>query len=284
MNKKKTVSLVLGSGGARGYAHIGVIEVLLEKGYEIKSISGSSMGALVGALYACGKLDMYKKWVLSLKFFDVAKLLDLSIGKDGFIQGQKVFKNIENMIGSVNIEDLNIPFTAVATDLIKQKEVWIREGRLLDAVRASIAIPTIFTPKKIGNRYLVDGSVLNPIPVAPTMLDNTDITIAVNLNARAKKGCEIDKKQNSKKQNGNFYTKIEEKLEHLIVKKKKDEFSKLGIFGVMIRSVDTMQKVITEYKIAGYSPNMLINIPCNTCEFYEFDKAKRDLTQVYLKN
>jgi NTE family protein len=289
MNKKKTVSLVLGSGGARGYAHIGVIEVLLEEGYEIKSISGSSMGALVGAIYACGKLDVYKKWVLSLRFLDIARLLDLTFGKNGFIQGQKVFKNIENMIGSVNIEDLDIPFTAVATDLVKQKEVWIREGKLLDAVRASIAIPTIFTPKKIGNRYLVDGSVLNPIPIAPTMLDDTDMTIAVNLNARAKKGCEIDKKQNSKKLNGNFYTRIEEKLEHLMLKKKKDEFSKLGIFGVMIRSVDTMQKVITEYKIAGYSPNVLINIPCNTCEFYEFDKAKemiqlgRDLTQVYLK-
>jgi NTE family protein len=116
------------------------------------------------------------------------------------------------------------------------------------------------------------------------------MTIAINLNARAKKGCEINKKQNSKKLNGNFYTKMEEKLEHLMLKKKKDEFSKLGIFGVMIRSVDTMQKVITEYKIAGYSPNILINIPCNTCEFYEFDKAKemiqlgRDLTQEYLKN
>ncbi len=289
MNKKKTVSLVLGSGGARGYAHIGIIEVLVEQGYEIKSISGTSMGALIGALYACGKLNIYKKWILTLGFFDVAKLLDFSLGKDGLIQGEKVFKSIEKMIGSVLIEDLDIPFTAVATDLVKQKEVWLKKGKLLDAVRASIAIPSIFTPKKIGNRYLVDGSVLNPIPIAPTIPDDTDLTIAVNLNARTKKGCEIDAKDDKKKTNSNFYSKIEEKLQHLIVKKRKDEFLKLGIFGVMIRSVDTMQKVITEYKIAGYSPNILINIPCNVCEFYEFNKAKemiqfgRETAQSYLK-
>ena len=274
MNKKKTVSLVLGSGGARGYAHIGVIEVLLEYGYEIKSISGSSMGALVGALYACGKLNVYKRWVLSLRFIDVAKLLDLTFAKGGLIQGEKIFKNIEKMIGETMIEDLPISFTAVATDLIKQKEVWIRKGRLIDAIRASTAIPTIFIPAKLEGRYLVDGSVLNPIPIAPTMVDNTDIIIAVNLNARAKKSCEINAPKDKMKSKTTIYTKIEEKLEHLVTKKKKDEFSKLGILGVMFRSVETMQKVITEYKIAGYSPNILINIPCNTCEFYEFDKAK----------
>ncbi len=274
MIKKKSVSLVLGSGGARGYAHIGIIEVLEEKGYEIKSISGSSMGALIGALYACGKLDIYKKWVLDLKFLDVAKLLDFSFGKDGLIQGEKVFRTIEKMIGGVMIEDLPIPFTAVAADLIKQKEVWIQKGKLLDAVRASVAIPTIFTPKKIGNRYLVDGSVLNPIPIAPTISDDTDITIAVNLNSRAKKQYMQGTKKNSDKKILNFYKKLEQKLEHLVIKKEKSEFDNLGIFGVMIRSVDTMQKIITEYKIAGYSPNIVMNIPCNVCEFYEFDKAK----------
>ena len=274
MVEKQSVSLVLGSGGARGYAHIGIIEVLEEEGYEIKSISGSSMGALIGALYACGKLDVYKKWVLDLKFMDVAKLLDFSFGKDGLIQGEKVFRTIEKMIGDVMIEDLPIPFTAVAADLIKQKEVWIQKGKLLDAVRASVAIPTIFTPKKIGNRYLVDGSVLNPIPIAPTISDDTDITIAVNLNSRAKKQYIQGMKKNSDKKILNFYKKLEQKLEHLVVKKEKGEFDNLGIFGVMIRSVDTMQKIITEYKIAGYSPNIVMNIPCNVCEFYEFDKAK----------
>ena len=273
MADKKTVSLVLGSGGARGYAHIGVIEVLLELGYEIKSIAGTSMGALIGALYACGKLDDYKKWVLTLKFYDVAKLLDFSFGKGGFIQGEKVFRTIEKMIGDTKIEDLSLSFTAVATDLKKQKEVWIQKGSLIDSVRASVAIPTIFTPKKIGNRYLVDGSVLNPVPIAATISDNTDITIVVNLNADELKKTEVKTVKNSKKKERNFYTKIEEKFENLMTKKNK-EFYNLGIFGVMIRSVDSMQKIITEYKIAGYSPDIIIDIPRNACEFYEFDKAK----------
>ena len=151
MHNKKTVSLVLGSGEARGYAHIGVIEALLTHGYEIKSISSSSMGALIGGLYACGKLEL----------LDVAKLIDFSFTGTGIIQGDKVFHVIEEMIGDVRIEELPIPFTAVATDLMKQKEVWIQKGKLIDAIRASVAIPTIFTPKKIAERYLVDGGVLN---------------------------------------------------------------------------------------------------------------------------
>ena len=182
MHSIKRISLVLGSGGARGYAHIGVIEELEKNGYEIASISGSSMGALIGALYACGKLQEYKEWVLSLDFLDVAKLLDLSLSKTGFIQGDKVFSIIEKMIGDVLIEELPIKYTAVATDIVRQKEVWIQKGRLLDAIRASIAIPSVFTPKKIGSRYLIDGGVLNPLPIAPTISDDTNLTIAVSLN------------------------------------------------------------------------------------------------------
>jgi len=115
MSEKKMVSLVLGSGGARGYAHIGVIEELLEHDYEIKSISGSSMGALIGALYACGKLKEFKEWVLALDLLDVAKLIDFSFTGTGVIQGDKVFRVIEEMIGDTMIEDLPIPYTAVAT-------------------------------------------------------------------------------------------------------------------------------------------------------------------------
>ena len=274
MVDKKSVSLVLGSGGARGYAHIGVIEVLLELGYEIKSISGSSMGALIGALYASGKLDEYKKWVLTLKFYDVARLLDFSFGKGGFIQGEKVFRRIEKIIGDIKIEELPISFTAVATDLKRQKEVWIQKGSLVDSVRASVAIPTIFTPKKIGNRYLVDGSVLNPVPIAPTISDNTDITIAVNLNSCVLKKDKAKVEKSSGKKEVNFYKKLEEKFSNLIIKKEKKELNKLGVFGVMIRSIDSMQKIITQYKIAGYSPDIVINIPSDACEFYEFDRAK----------
>jgi NTE family protein len=202
--KQKTVSLVLGSGGARGYAHIGVIEKLLEHGYEIKSISGSSMGALIGALYACEKLDAYKEWILGLDLIDVAKLVDLSFAGRGIIQGDKVFAVIKEMIGDILIEDLPIPFTAVATDLTKQKEVWIQKGSLIDAVRASIAIPTVFTPKKIEGRYLIDGGVLNPLPIAPTVADNTDLTIAVNLSAHVTKEYKIDIPEDEREKKESF--------------------------------------------------------------------------------
>ncbi len=276
MSKKKKISLVLGSGGARGYTHIGVIEELLEHGYEIKSISGSSMGALIGALYACGKLDEFKEWVLSLDLLDVAKLVDFSFTGTGIIQGDKVFQIFEEMIGDVMIEDLPIPFTAVATDLIKQKEVWIQKGRLIDAVRASIAIPTVFTPKKIGERYLIDGGVLNPLPIAPTVADDTDITIAVNLSAKILKDYKLHiPKREREKESGmqEIFFEMAQKAEQLFAREKKSTFREMGMFDIMGRTIDIMQNAVLDCKMAGYSPDIIIGIPNDACGFYEFNRA-----------
>jgi len=267
MAEKKQISLVLGSGGARGYAHIGVIEELLEHDYEIRSISGSSMGALIGALYACGKLQAYKDWVLGLDLFDVAKLLDFSFTGTGIIQGDKVFSVIEEMIGDVMIEDLPIPFTAVATDLIKQKEVWLQKGSLIDAVRASIAIPTVFTPKKIGKRYLIDGGVLNPLPIAPTVSDSTDLTIAVNLSANVSKDYKIHiPKKEREKESGmqKIFFETAQKAEQLLSRESKNAFDEMGMFDIMGRTIDIMQNAVMECKMAGYS---------DAGGFYEFNKA-----------
>ena len=273
---KKTVSLVLGSGGARGYAHIGVIEELLEHDYEIKSIAGSSMGALIGALYACGKLEVFKEWVLALDLLDVAKLVDFSFTGTGIIQGDKVFAVIEEMIGDVMIEDLPIPFTAVATDLIKQKEVWIQEGRLIDAIRASIAIPTVFTPKKIGERYLIDGGVINPMPIAPTVADDTDITIAVNLSTKVTKDYKIHipKREREKESEiQEIFFEMAQKAEQLFSREKKSTFDEMGMFDIMGRTIDIMQNAVLDCKMAGYSPDIIIGIPNDACGFYEFNKA-----------
>lgn len=273
---KQTVSLVLGSGGARGYAHIGVIEELLTHRYEIKSISGSSMGALIGALYASGKLEKYKEWVLGLDIFDIAKLIDFSFAKRGIIEGDKVFSVIEDMLGDILIEDLRIPFTAVATDLIKQKEVWIQKGKLIDAVRASIAIPTVFTPKKIENRYLIDGGVLNPLPIAPTIADNTDLTIAVNLSADVTKKYIIDvskKEQEKKRGMREKFFEVAQKAEQLFSKEKKSALDEMGMFDIMGRTLDIMQNAVFECKMAGYAPDIIIGIPHDACGFYEFDKG-----------
>ncbi len=273
---KQLISLVLGSGGARGYAHIGVIEELEKSGYEIASISGSSMGALIGALYACGKLEAYKEWVLGLDLLDVAKLVDFSFTGTGMIQGDKVFAVIEEMIGDVMIEDLHLPFTAVATDLIKQKEVWLQKGSLIDAVRASIAIPTVFTPKKIGKRYLIDGGVLNPLPIAPTVSDSTDLTIAVNLSANIAKGYKIHiPKKERKKETGmkkNFF-EMAQKAEQLLSRESKNAFDEMGMFDIMGRTIDIMQNAVMECKMAGYAPDIIIGIPSDAGGFYEFNKA-----------
>jgi NTE family protein len=274
--KQKTVSLVLGSGGARGYAHIGVIEELLKHGYEIKSISGSSMGALIGALYACEKLEEYKEWVLGLDLFDVAKLIDFSFAGRGLIQGDKVFAVIAEMIGDVMIEDLPIPFTAVATDLIQQKEVWIQKGNLIDAVRASIAIPTVFTPKKIDKRYLIDGGVLNPLPIAPTVADDTDLTIAVDLSAHVTKEYTIDipKEEHEKKSRiQEMFFEAAQKAEQLFSREKKSALDEMGMFDIMGRTIDIMQNAVQECKMAGYSPDIIIGIPNDACGFYEFNKG-----------
>ncbi len=273
---KQTISLVLGSGGARGYAHIGAIEELQKQGYEIGSICGSSMGALIGALYACGKLEELKRWVLTLDMFDVVKLVDFSLTGKGIIRGDKVFDIIKDMIGDIMIEDLPISFTAVATDIMKQKEVWMQKGKLLDAVRASVAIPSILTPKEIDGRYLIDGGVLNPLPIAPTISDSTDLTIAVSLNAMNTKKYKIDMKQKEKKKQTSMkkiFIEISQKAGQLITKEQKTSYEDMGMFGIMGRTIDIMQNAILESKMAGYMPDIVIGIPNNACGFYEFNRA-----------
>jgi NTE family protein len=180
-----TVSLVLGSGGARGYAHIGAIEELRAQGYDIRSVAGSSMGALVGGVYAAGKLDAYRDWARALQRLDVLRLLDWTFSGGGFIKGDRVIEQIRTLIGDIRIEDLPISYTAVAVDLYAQREVWFSRGPLFDAIRASIAIPTVFRPHHYEGRTLVDGGLLNPVPITPTLRDLTDCTIAVDVNAPA---------------------------------------------------------------------------------------------------
>ena len=179
----KTVSLVLGSGGARGLAHIGVIHWLEDNGFDIRSISGCSIGALIGGIYACGKLDVYEEWVRAISKLDIVRLLDLSWCKQGLIEGERIITALKDLVGDRQIEDLPIEYTAVAADIKREKEVWLKRGSLFDAIRASIALPLFFTPFEINGRKLLDGGILNPVPIAPTFEDNTDLTIAINLGA-----------------------------------------------------------------------------------------------------
>lgn len=274
MKTKGRVSLVLGSGGARGYAHIGVIEALEKRGYEIVSISGASMGALIGGLYACGKLDAYKEWVLGLNPLDVASLVDFSFDSSGLIKGDKVFDKITEMIGEEQtFEDLPLKFTAVATDVVRKKEVWFQSGNLLQALRASIAIPTIFTPVKIDEMILTDGGILNPLPVAPTMSDISDMTIAVNLYADTPKP-EIEISDEEKKQTNRFSQVFLELLEKFSPQKEE-----LTMFDILDKTLDTMQNGLTRYRLGGYPPDILIDISKDVCNTYDFHKSLEVIEQ-----
>ncbi len=263
------ISLVLGSGGARGYAHIGVIEELERAGFEIASISGASMGALVGGLYAAGGLEAYKEWVLGLDVWDVAALLDISFDKRGLIKGERVFAKLHEIVGDVRIEELPIKYTAVATDIEQNKEVWFQKGDLLQAIRASISIPSFFTPVQIERRLLVDGGVLNPLPVAPTMSDHTQMTIAVSLYGEPQSHS-IDIPKERRERQERLAEALQKLAEYAKSLTKDEEYS---FFDIVSLSFDAMQKTLIRYRLAGYPPDHLIEIPQNICGTYDFHKA-----------
>ncbi|MEO0437364.1 MAG: patatin-like phospholipase family protein [Pseudomonadota bacterium] len=179
------IHLVLGSGGARGLTHIGVVRVLREHGYSVKSITGCSMGALVGALLVTDHLDEYEQWVKQLSRWDVFRFLDISLlGRAGMVKGDKLMEQLGGWLTGVEMSELDIPLTVVAADLLTRREVWIKSGDLLEAVRASIAVPGVFTPHVTHGRVLVDGGILNPLPIPHSGLDTTTITVAVSLSGR----------------------------------------------------------------------------------------------------
>jgi len=265
--KKKKISLVLGSGGARGIVHIGIIQWLEEHNYEIKSISGCSMGALVGGFYAAGRLQAYAKWLEDLAILDMFKLLDFK-GRGGLISGEKLMGQLQKILGEHNIEDLHIQYTAVATDIDAQKEVWINKGPLLDAIRASISLPLFFTPYHYKNKRLVDGGVLNPVPIAPTFHDTTDLTISVNLGADPIEHNPLKYPKETKSLSKTFQ-------EYLNTISFADSLTKNGMYVIANNSFDTMQSSIAKMKLAAYPSDIEIDIPVNLCGTFEFQKAKQ---------
>ncbi|MEJ2396894.1 MAG: patatin-like phospholipase family protein [Gammaproteobacteria bacterium] len=274
---QKTVSLILGSGGARGLAHIGVIRSLEENGYTIRSIAGASMGALIGGIYAAGKLDIYEKWVAALRKRDVLQLLDFAYSRAGRFSGDRIINKLRNMLGDIRIEDLPLSFTAVATDLNAGREVWLTRGSLFDAIRASIAIPTIFTPVKFHGRLLVDGGLLNPVPLAPTLKDITDLTVAVSLSGKPEALAEPEEAQQDNDKIGNSYRNaIAEYIESLQshFSSDEDDSDSTNMFELMSRSLEAMQHLITRFKLAAYNTDYLVEIPVNACSIFEFYRAE----------
>ena len=269
--KNISISLVLGSGGARGLAHIGVIHWLEEHGFDIVSISGCSMGALIGGIYAAGKLDVFEQWVRDINKIDILTLLDLSWQKNGLVKGDKIIATLTELVGDIAIEDLPIKYTAVAADIANEKEVWLSSGSLFDAIRASISLPLFFTPFHYNGVDLIDGGVLNPVPIAPTFGDNTDFSIAVNLG-----GCVKTLKSANSKQSA-IETQPVSKVSRFLARFKRQvvhhSANEWGAYDIANQAFDAMQSTIARQKLAAYPADYFVEIARNACGTLEFHRA-----------
>ena len=271
--KKKSVSLVLSSGGARGIAHIGVIEELEMQGFEIKSIAGSSMGAVVAGVYAMGYQNEYKNWLLSLKKTDILNLMDFTFSKSGLIKGEKVFKTMKEFIPDKNIEDLDIPYVAVATDILNEKEVVFTKGSVYEAMRASTAIPTIFKPVNKDDVILVDGGVLNPLPLNRVKRIEGDILVAVDVYADIPFEENKENKTAERKKNIiNPPLNISKKLK-LIDNHKKD-LRKPGYLKLIDYATRAMIFKLSEMSVQLHKPDILIQISRHSGNTFDFYKAE----------
>ena len=270
------VALVLGAGGARGLAQIGVIEALEARDLDIVAIAGSSSGALVGGLHACGKLHEYRDWLLSLDRRAMLRLLDPGFGRSALFEGARLIEALRTIAGSPKIEDLPIDFTAVAVDVMRQREVWLREGDMWDAIRASFAIPGLFTPHIVHGRALVDGGLLAPLPIAATRLSDAHRLIAVDMHGWPERPPGEPAREDAPSGASNSgrswltsWLRAGDATSTADVAR-----TRLGFTDLMARSLDTMQAQISRVQLALDPPELVIRIPRDACQFYEFWRAR----------
>lgn len=275
----KTISLVLGSGGARGLAHIGVIRELERAGAEIEAIAGSSMGALVGGIFAAGKLDAYEDWVCDLEQSSVLSLVDWTFSGGGLIKGRRIINKLSELVGEIEIEALDIDYTAVAVDLTQGREVWLDRGPLFDAIRASIAIPGVFTPHHYRDRILIDGGILNPIPVAPTLRQMSDLTVVIDVNGPLDRALDETKSNRNGRQknvDAEVDSRLMDRLREFvdgIGPDRSPKPDKPGLFAIMLRSLDIMESSITRQHLAIFQPDLVVQVPKNIAAIHEFHRA-----------
>jgi NTE family protein len=292
------VGLALGSGAARGWAHVGVIRALAERGIEPEVIGGTSMGAIVGAAYAAGQIEPFEAWARQLEWRQVLGLLDLSF-RGGLINARRLFEFIEDVLPGRTIDSLALPFAAVGTDLANGQEVWMREGDLLAALRASVALPGLITPAQWGGRWMVDGGLVNPVPVSLCRALGADSVIAVDLNttllgrrfasqspvptapptepeppqdAALAEPSDVDAPL-GQRLNGllrDFAAEIRERMGS----DASDEGPAVpSLYDVMANSVNIMQVRIARSRMAGDPPEMLIAPRMNDFALLDFDRA-----------
>jgi NTE family protein len=294
----RRVALALGSGGARGYAHIGVIHELQDRGYQIVGIAGSSMGALVGGLQAAERLDEFADWARSLTQRSILRLLDPSITAAGVLRAEKILDAVRDILGAVTIEELPIPYTAVATDLLAGKSVWLQRGPVDEAIRASIAIPGVIAPHVVDGRLLADGGILDPLPMAPIAAVNADLTIAVSLSGSETLADAEPEPRPTTEWLNRMLSSTSALLDSPTARAVLDRFGasstedaedaadtvdtaivpeseppRLGSFEVMNRTIDIAQAALARHTLAAYPPDLLIEVPRSACRGLEFHRA-----------
>jgi NTE family protein len=272
------VALALGAGGARGLAQIGVIEALQARGLRIDAVAGSSSGALVGGIFAAGKLSEFRERLESMSRADFLRLLaEPAFGQGGLFRGHRLVEAMREVVGDPDIESLPVPFVAVAVDLLRQREVWLRTGPLWRAIRASFAIPGLFTPAEVHGRELVDGGLLAPLPIAATRLSDAHRLIAVDMHgwperppgSPAPNGEDVRDPSAAVPRN-RFARWVERQLDRRL----RQDDDDIGLTETMARSLDTMQAQIARVQLALDPPELVIRIPRDACLFYEFWRAR----------
>lgn len=279
--EKPLVSLVLSGGGARGIAHIGVIEELEERGYEIASVTGTSMGALVGGVYADNALNPFREWLLSLDKLRVFRLVDFTLSRSGLVKGDRVFNRMKDFIPDTPIEELPIPYAAVAVDLVSKKEVVFRNGSLFDAIRASVSIPSVLTPVKSEGRLLVDGGVLNNIPISHAHRVPGDILVVVNVNASIEvKKPDISSEEREKqkrayqKKTEEFQAYVHKILHHSSTKPVHNSHKEdMGYFNLIDKTISLMTDHMSKLAIKEFEPDVLMEVSHDACGTFDFYRA-----------
>ena len=273
--RKPKIALVLGSGGARGLAHIGVIEELLSRGYDITSVAGTSMGALVGGIYAAGKLPDFKKWVLGIDKFKMFQLLDFSFRLDGMVKGQRIISTLKEMVPDLSIEALPIPFAAISTDMAAEREVVFDSGSLFDAIRASISLPAFFRPVHKSDMVLM-GGILNPLPINRVSRRRGDKVFAVDVNVPDdEKPLPVRRKVQAEDDDDSTFV---EWLKRTFSSDSSDDekadsslYSPYG--GSLLQASDMMIERISRLTVELYKPRLLIEVPAAAYGILEFYRA-----------
>lgn len=281
------VALVLGSGGARGYAHLGAVQELRERGHEIVAVSGTSMGAVVGGLVAAGKDADFTAWASTLTGRRVVRLADPTWTGGGAATAEKLMAALDEIVGDVLIESLPIPFTAVATDLAARREVWFQRGPLIPAMRASFAIPGLFTPAVVDGRVLVDGGLLNPLPLEPTAAATADFTVAVSLQGPREpheptspaRGFSVRRAEWAADLRRRFRRGDEELTESPEAPAEAPPADAVDVrpdvrtAEVVSLAFDAMQSLITRYRLATLPPDVLVTVPLSAARTIDFHRA-----------